>query len=81
MIRVTSINFDQHENPAKVALVMDVQTAAMLVRLTGELSGATANPPEAYQASSELYHTLNGMVFNAFWDEGVDGYEREARNA
>lgn len=73
-IRITNLSFDENQDPGEVTLSMSVAEAAHLVRLVGKLSPATAVPPESYPAASELYRCLVSNVFNAYWEDGVDGF-------
>lgn len=67
--RITNIAFGEDEYPAEVTVVMSIDIAAAVVRHFGALSPSSVE-------TTELYHALTSRVFNAFWDDGVDGYGR-----
>lgn len=77
-MRVTNLSFDKNEQPSEVTIVMSVDEAAHLAKHCGKLAPATVQPPDSYFATSGLYRCLTGMVFNAYWEDGVDDYLREA---
>lgn len=71
-MRVTAITFDKAEHPQEVTLTMSVREAALLVRHCANQPLNSAG--EDYEGTNALYDALTGMVFNAYYDNGVDDY-------
>lgn len=66
------MEFDSEQQPAEVTVTMTTREAALLTKHCGRQSAVTAG--ENYGGTSALYDTLTSYVFNAYWDDGVDGY-------
>lgn len=79
-IRLTKLTF-RGEDPAHVTLTMPIAMAAKLTKHCGSLSPASTVPANSYEATNELHDCLVGMVFNRYWDGGVDDYLAEAAAA
>ena len=73
-IRITNLTFDADQDPSEVTISMSVAEAAHIVRHLGKLAPATTVPPESNETLSALYDCLTANVFNACWDDGVDGF-------
>lgn len=78
-IRLNNIAFDADENPAEVTITMSVADAAHIVRHLGKLSFAKTDPASSFESNTALYSCLTSGVFNAYWEDGVDGYEGDDR--
>lgn len=71
-VRVTNIAFDEDENPSEVTVVLPIAVAAHLAKYAGGRRGSD----EGYEHTTQVWEALTGMVFNAFWEDGLDGYYR-----
>lgn len=71
-MRVNKISFNEKEWPQEITVTMTVGEAALLVKHCGRQSLLSAN--ECYEATNALYDALTGMVFNAYYENGVDDY-------
>lgn len=70
-MKIRGIEFDDDQNPAAVTVTMTVDEAAQVTKVCGQLSAVTEPPASA--ATSALYLTMTGYLFNAYWENGVDG--------
>lgn len=79
MIRVTRL-YLKNDVPSRITIEMDAATAAKLAYLIGKLSPMTVaeRTPGTRAALSDLYDAFS-MVFNAFYDEGVEQAYRETK--
>jgi hypothetical protein len=82
MATIKGIEFNDAGEPESVTLRMSVEEAAFIAKFTGQQSSVTAEkvmPAGGGVASSALYNTLTGYVFQPYWDGGVDEYLQSAR--
>lgn len=79
MIRVTRL-YLKKDVPSRITIEMDAATAAKLAYLLGKLSPMTVaeRAPGTQNAYADLYDAFS-MVFNAFYDEGVEQAYRETK--
>lgn len=77
MAEIKVITFGNDQSPDSVTIRLPIAEAAALARLLGKQRGAD-NPGTSDQLSA-VYACLTGSIFNAHWEDGVDGWFKEAR--
>lgn len=80
-MKVKRIDLDDEEMPERVTVELSHDEATFLAVFLGKLNGAQEE--EAMKGGSALgsgiYWGLAGGVFNRFYEDGVDGAVRAAR--
>lgn len=79
MANIKSIEFDNNGELEFVTVRMSAEEAAFIAKFTGRQSGETAEEvmTGGAPASSHLYDTMAGEVFNRLYDGGVDEWHRD----
>lgn len=77
-MRVTRIDFAD-EQPATIAMQLDIREALFLTMLLGRRPTSEMDTVMGGGGamSSDIYRALAGMVFNTFWEDGVEGAKQE----
>lgn len=78
-MRIKNIELDTDEVPSVVTVVMTVQEAAFIARLSGRVTTSMdvfPDTPGAEVAANTVDRALTGGLFNLFWEAGLDGYVR-----
>jgi hypothetical protein len=76
MARLKQIELNADGNPEFITVHLSVVEAALIAKITGAQSPATAEEVMAGggEASDGLYHAIADDLFNRFWDGGVEEY-------
>jgi hypothetical protein len=78
-VRIQTVHLDDNELPRLIDATLTMREAAMITKAFGRLSPNAAREqgfdPEI---TSTVYDKLTG-VFNAFYEDGVDGYLKADR--
>ena len=82
-MKLRTIEYDDSENPSVVTVDMTIQDAAFVAKITGGMSANAANAVirDGALSASSIYDCLVGLVFNPYWDEGIDGYLNQSGGA
>lgn len=73
-MKISHIDLDDDEMPSRVHAELTLHEAVFLAKLTGKQTRTDANNvlADGSSTSSGIYHALAGVVFNRFYEGGVD---------
>lgn len=76
-MKIQSVEFDDNEMPRLVTARLTLREAAMIAIVFGRLSPASAREQGLDPEVTGTVHDKLTGVFNAYYEDGVDGYLRE----
>lgn len=78
-MRIQTVHLDDNELPNLITATLTLREAAMIAKAFGPLSSDSAREQGLdWEVTSTVYDKLTG-VFNAFYEDGVDGYFKADR--